>query len=229
MEGHGHSAVASGGRLAVRAGSASAVSRLVSFAAPLALHVFAIAGILSATGIRTGASDARQAQVTVVALPSPPPPDHPAPRRGASLHPMPSARLSPPMPPASMAQAADLPVSARAAPPAQAEARDTASPPEMPPSSGKGPDQTLPDYQAAIWRHIAEHRPRGIQAKGSAVIDFRIDRNGQLLASKIVRSSGNLNLDRIATRLIRQASPFPRPPEWLAADQLVFVVPINFE
>ena len=63
---------------------------------------------------------------------------------------------------------------------------------------------------------------------GSAVIKFRINSDGVLLEADIVQSSGNLNLDRIALRTIRQATPLPKPPASLLNNDLVFTIPINF-
>lgn len=72
------------------------------------------------------------------------------------------------------------------------------------------------------------HKPRGVQSKGTVTVRFQLDRDGNVLAADVVRSSGNFNLDRIALRAIRQSGAFPQPPAAIASTQLYFVVPIDF-
>lgn len=83
-------------------------------------------------------------------------------------------------------------------------------------------------YKMLLWRQIAARRPRGMQVSGSALVRFRLGMDGALLSAEIFQSSGNVNLDRIALRTVRQASPFPKPPASLANDDMVFTIPINF-
>lgn len=79
-----------------------------------------------------------------------------------------------------------------------------------------------------LWRHIAAHKPRGVQMTGTVTVKFQLDMAGAILALNVDRSSGNINLDRIALRTIRQSGAFPQPPVSLDPRQLVFVIPIEF-
>lgn len=83
-------------------------------------------------------------------------------------------------------------------------------------------------YTRELWKHIAERRPRGIRLVGTTIVTFHIDVKGEVLSSEVSKSSGNFNLDKIALRAVRQASPFPAPPASLSAEGLMFAVPIIF-
>jgi TonB family protein len=61
--------------------------------------------------------------------------------------------------------------------------------------------------------------------QGTVLILFRLDRQGQLVGSRIARTSGNATLDNAGLALVRQAQPFPPPPP-LA--HLLFSVPIRY-
>jgi TonB family protein len=61
--------------------------------------------------------------------------------------------------------------------------------------------------------------------QGTVVIRFRLDRQGQLVSTRILRTSGIATLDNAGLALVRQAQPFPPPPP-LAA--LQFDVPIRY-
>lgn len=83
-------------------------------------------------------------------------------------------------------------------------------------------------YRNQLWRHIVQRRPYGITLRGTTTVRFRITSAGVLLDAEIVESSGLVNLDRIALRMIRQASPMPRPPAELSESGLDFTIPIVF-
>jgi TonB family protein len=67
---------------------------------------------------------------------------------------------------------------------------------------------------------------RGVQ--GVASVAFTIDRQGKVVSSKIVKSSGSAVLDAEALDLIKRAVPLPPPPAEIADSDLSFVVPIRF-
>ena len=73
--------------------------------------------------------------------------------------------------------------------------------------------------------------PIGAQSKGEqgvVQVFFSLDRLGQVIASRIVRSSGSSALDAEVQALLRRAQPFPEPPEELAGNQVDLTVPIRF-
>jgi TonB family protein len=61
-----------------------------------------------------------------------------------------------------------------------------------------------------------------------ANLAFRIDRQGHVVSSGIVKSSGSAILDAEALALVKRAAPFPPPPPAVPDASLSFIVPINF-
>jgi len=53
---------------------------------------------------------------------------------------------------------------------------------------------------------------------GSLILVVAIDRGGNLLSSEVVKSSGTVELDRAADKIVRLASPFPPMPAKLAEE-----------
>jgi protein TonB len=73
-------------------------------------------------------------------------------------------------------------------------------------------------------RYPADARARGEQ--GVTRLAFRIDRDGHLMSSRIVGSSGSAALDAETLALLQRAQPFPPPPPELADSELT--VPLRF-
>lgn len=85
-----------------------------------------------------------------------------------------------------------------------------------------------PAYVRLLWTRINAHRPRGGDLVGSAVVSFALDREGKLISAGVSQSSGLLLLDRAALRAVRQAAPFPPPPQKGEGVALGFSVTVNF-
>jgi protein TonB len=64
--------------------------------------------------------------------------------------------------------------------------------------------------------------------KGVVELAFSIDRDGHVLASRIVKSSGYAALDQETIATVRRAQPFPVPPTGLDGDKFDFTVPVKF-
>jgi periplasmic protein TonB len=69
---------------------------------------------------------------------------------------------------------------------------------------------------------------RNRREQGVAQLAFSIDRQGRVVASRIVTSSGSSSLDKEALELAQRAQPFPPPPAELAGAQISLTVPIRF-
>jgi periplasmic protein TonB len=80
---------------------------------------------------------------------------------------------------------------------------------------------------AQLERH-KRYPPQAHGKTGETRLEFSMDRDGNVVASRIVRSSGNEALDQEALALIRRAAPLPPPPVGLPDDRLSFVVPIRY-
>ena len=64
--------------------------------------------------------------------------------------------------------------------------------------------------------------------QGVAQIFFSLDRQGRVIDSRVVRSSGTSALDEEALALLRRAQPFPPPPPELSGQRVNLTVPIRF-
>ena len=64
---------------------------------------------------------------------------------------------------------------------------------------------------------------------GVAQIFFAIDRDGRVVESRVMRSSGYKALDQEAIDTLQRAQPFPTPPEGVRGERFEFAVPVKFE
>jgi protein TonB len=79
-------------------------------------------------------------------------------------------------------------------------------------------------HLARFQRYPAD--ARGVE--GVVSVAFSIDRQGKVVSSRIVMSSGSPLLDAEALDLIKRADPLPPPPAEISDSQLSFLVPIRF-
>ena len=73
--------------------------------------------------------------------------------------------------------------------------------------------------------------PPAAQARreqGVVQVFFALDRQGHVVESRVVRSSGAPILDEEALALVQRAQPFPPPPAELTGPQVALTVPIRF-
>lgn len=115
-----------------------------------------------------------------------------------------------------------------AAPPVIAASTTTA------PTSAAARTARVVSWKRRLARHLQRNKryPREAQVKrerGSAKVHFVISREGRIISSSIVKSSGYPALDHEALALLRRAQPMPRPPAELAGTQFAFSVPVVFE
>jgi periplasmic protein TonB len=75
-------------------------------------------------------------------------------------------------------------------------------------------------------RYPTEARARKIE--GEVSIEFTLDRHGNILVSRIVKSSGSSLFDQEALAMLQRAAPLPAPPEQVSADGFSLVLPIHF-
>jgi protein TonB len=113
--------------------------------------------------------------------------------------------------------------------PAEVQAAQlTTAPPrvdaEAPPVSAPSPGQSasLARVQAtwvkALVRHL-ERFPEGarsLRTEGTVVVAFTLDRSGQVVVSRVTKSSGSALLDEEAVEVLKRASPLPAPPPEIA-------------
>ncbi len=63
---------------------------------------------------------------------------------------------------------------------------------------------------------------------GVAQVFFTLDRQGRVLESRVLQSSGAAALDAEALALLQRAQPFPAPPAELRGERVNVTVPIRF-
>ena len=113
------------------------------------------------------------------------------------------------------AEAAPVPTAPQAAPTAAARAAAPA----------------IASWQRRLIAQLERYKrypPQAHGKLGEARLAFSIDRQGRVMTSRIVRSSGSDALDGEALALVKRAEPLPLPPAGVPEDQLSFVVPIRY-
>jgi TonB family protein len=91
------------------------------------------------------------------------------------------------------------------------------------------PDQKA-TWKSAVAAKLGQHKqyPLGAPADGGkAQVNFKLDREGKVISSRIVNSSGSDVLDQEALDMVQRASPFPAPPDSLESP-VELTVPVRF-
>ena len=85
----------------------------------------------------------------------------------------------------------------------------------------------LTTHLGRFKRHPSAARSRGEQ--GTATVAFTIDRDGRMLSSRIVQSSGSSLLDEETLAMLARAQPMSKPPSTAPESALSLVVPVRFD
>ena len=86
-------------------------------------------------------------------------------------------------------------------------------------------------YTALIFGHLQRFKRYPLVAHGATgtvVVQFELNRTGEVISSKVTKSSGNNVLDREAVDILRRASPFPAFPAAKPGMRDSFIAPVNF-
>lgn len=100
--------------------------------------------------------------------------------------------------------------------------------PQAPPAPQISPQR----WQGQLFAHLERFKRYPAAAsqrreQGTVYIQFSIDTLGNILSSRIIRSSGYADLDDAVAQIMRSASPVPRPPADLGSP-VTLTVPIDF-
>jgi periplasmic protein TonB len=108
--------------------------------------------------------------------------------------------------------------------------------PSSAPSQGDSTsrERVQASWQKALIGHLNRFKrypeaARSRYAQGEVVVTFTIDRSGQVIASRVTRSSGSPALDEEALAVLKRASPLPAPPDQIAETALDLTLPIHFK
>lgn len=100
-------------------------------------------------------------------------------------------------------------------------------------SASETPSNAVPNWRSLIAailernkRYPPEARSRG--DRGTATVQFAINRSGGLIGVNLSRSSGSQILDQEAVELVRRAQPFPPPPPEMRGSTITLIVPVRF-
>jgi protein TonB len=102
------------------------------------------------------------------------------------------------------------------------------SPPRPRPSAAQ-----VASWHRKIALQVERHKgyPAAARARhetGVAELAFTLDRQGMVVASRVVRTSGFASLDQETIATVQRAQPFPAPPPNMPGDTFEFTVPIRF-
>jgi protein TonB len=155
----------------------------------------------------------------------------------ADLPPAPEALLEPPpqrqleqqAPPR---QEAQMPSPLTTAPQAITEAVAALPAAPAPGHSKAAESKAVPTWKSQLAAALERNKryPPAAQARreqGVAKVFFSLDRQGRLIASRLVESSGAAALDAEALAILKRAQPFPLPPAELGP-RVDLTVPIRF-
>jgi protein TonB len=123
------------------------------------------------------------------------------------------------------------PVPATTAP--QAVPNQTAAVPAAPAQGRPKVSNVIPAWTSQLVALLERNKryPPAAQARGEqgvAQVFFTLDRQGHVVESRIVRSSGAAALDEEALAMLKRAQTFPPPPAELAGPRVALTVPIRF-
>lgn len=126
--------------------------------------------------------------------------------------------------------------------PAQASSSTAPAPaavhaPQAAPFNSETPstDAAPASWQSQVLSHLARFKrypgdARQRKRAGAAWVRFRLDRDGKLLSSELVTSSGTVLLDREALQVLQRAQPLPVPPASVLHQGTVSVtLPVSFK
>ena len=108
-------------------------------------------------------------------------------------------------------------------------------PPPPPPAPSQADINSAKDaYGRLLGSAIAKHKsyPKIAQRRGwqgTALLDLKIDSDGNVISANVRESSGREALDKRALAMVKKASPFPAPPKALQGRSFNITVPVSFK
>jgi periplasmic protein TonB len=89
----------------------------------------------------------------------------------------------------------------------------------------------LAAWERTLVAHLERFKhypPQAAGAQGVINLVFHIDRQGHVLKTRVLRSSGSSALDNEALAMIKRADPLPAPPNGVTDTELSFTIPIRY-
>ena len=115
----------------------------------------------------------------------------------------------------------------------QNRSRSAAAAVTAPPRERAASQAAITSWHTRIVAQIERSKayPRAAQGRGERGVvrlQFRVDRDGRVMSSQVVTSSGYPVLDEETIATVKRAQPFPPPPADLKGETFVFSVPVSF-
>lgn len=106
-------------------------------------------------------------------------------------------------------------------------------PPTLSSAASSAPRISPARWQTRVLAWLNRHKryPSGARARrqeGTVTVSFTIDPSGRVLATRVIRSSGNAELDTAAVDMVQRSSPVPAPPAQIARSRMNLSVPVDF-
>lgn len=87
-------------------------------------------------------------------------------------------------------------------------------------------------HDLKVRQHLLSHQriPKvlGSRREGEVVVEFVIDRNGQLIKQLMGKSSGIREFDRAARQMVQEAAPYPAAPADLQWQQRLYRITVRY-
>jgi len=100
-------------------------------------------------------------------------------------------------------------------------------------SAQRGGQANPASHDLKVRQHLLSHQriPKvlGSRRAGEVVVEFVIDRHGQLLKQLMGKSSGIHEFDRAARRMVQEAAPYPAAPADLQWQQRLYRITVRYE
>jgi len=97
--------------------------------------------------------------------------------------------------------------------------------------TGQSTQKVIATWQKQLVSFLDRHKryPEGqIRRNADIVVSFTLDRQGHVLETSIVKSSGDSSFDAAAMAMVRRSDPVPQPPAAVADAGLTFTLPVIF-
>ncbi len=88
-------------------------------------------------------------------------------------------------------------------------------------------------YFADLMAWLNQHKEypsnlKKAKIEGTVMLQFSINRNGEVLDASIKTSSGNAQLDQAALEMLKKANPLPAIPDFMDKDRISIAVPVEY-
>jgi protein TonB len=98
----------------------------------------------------------------------------------------------------------------------------------QPTASSAGSARQAEKWRSRVEAYLARHARRArTRGEGTVSVRFVVTRDGKIVSSSIVGSSGSSQLDQSVLETVRRASPVPSAPDEVAVSRQSFTVPFQ--